>query len=104
MEYRRVRISQEYRRWGLGSGTAYYYYAIAKSDILSVERRRAAADQPFTNVLREAVEAVSRAGYPFLVLGGLASPLLGRPRWTHDIPFLGKPAPPPPSPHARPHA
>jgi Uncharacterised nucleotidyltransferase len=42
-------------------------------------------------VLREAVEAVSQAGYPFLVLGGLASTLVGRPRWTHDIDFLVRP-------------
>jgi Icc-related predicted phosphoesterase len=46
--------------------TAYYYCTIAKSDILSVSRREAAADQTFTNVLREAVKAVSQAGYPFL--------------------------------------
>jgi hypothetical protein len=73
------------------SGTAYYYCTIAKSDILSVKRRAAAADQTFTTVLREAVEAVSQAGYPFLVLGGLASALVGRPRWTHDIDFLVRP-------------
>src|SRR4029077_15616527 len=73
------------------SATAYYYCTIAKSDILSVRRREAAADQVFTNVLRDAVEAVSRAGYPFLVLGGLASALVGRPRWTHDIDFLVRP-------------
>ena len=73
------------------SGTAYYYCIIAKSDILSVKRREAAADQTFTNVLRDAVAAVSQAGYPFLVLGGLASALVGRPRWTHDIDFLVRP-------------
>jgi len=42
-------------------------------------------------VLREAVEAVDRAGYAFLVLGGLASSLVGRPRWTHDIDLLVRP-------------
>jgi len=73
------------------SATAYYYCTIAKSDILSVKQRAAAADQTFTKVLREAVDAVSRAGYPFLVLGGLASALVGRPRWTHDIDFLVRP-------------
>jgi len=41
--------------------------------------------------LREAVEAVGEAGYRFLVLGGLASSLVGRPRWTHDIDFLVRP-------------
>jgi hypothetical protein len=42
-------------------------------------------------VLRQAVETVGRAGFPFLVLGGLASSLVGRPRWTHDIDFLVRP-------------
>jgi hypothetical protein len=62
---------------------------IAKSDILEVGRAR--ADEVFTRVLREAVETVERAGFPFLVLGGLASSLVGRPRWTHDIDFLVRP-------------
>jgi len=63
--------------------------AIAKSDILRVERGQ--ADKVFAGVLREAVESVERAGLPFLVLGGLASALVGRPRWTHDIDFLVRP-------------
>jgi len=63
--------------------------AIAKSDILQVSRT--SADEAFTRVLREAVETVERAGIPFLVLGGLASSLVGRPRWTHDIDFLVRP-------------
>ncbi|TMC50095.1 MAG: nucleotidyltransferase family protein [Chloroflexi bacterium] len=75
----------------VASGTAYYNCTIAKRDILSVKRREAAADQAFTNVLRDAVQAISQAGYPFLVLGGLASALVGRPRWTHDIDVLVRP-------------
>ena len=62
---------------------------IGKSDILQV--RRTSADEAFARVLREAVETVDRAGIPFLVLGGLASSLVGRPRWTHDIDFLVRP-------------
>ncbi len=62
---------------------------IAKSDILRVGT--ASADAAFARVLREAVETVEQAGYPFLVLGGLASSLVGRPRWTHDIDFLVRP-------------
>jgi predicted nucleotidyltransferase len=64
---------------------------IAKSDILQVEQREAAADAAFSRVLRQAVETVEKAGYPFLVLGGVASSLVGRPRWTHDIDFLVRP-------------
>jgi predicted nucleotidyltransferase len=66
-----------------------YNFTIAKSDILQVER--ASADAAFSRVLREAVETVERAGLPFLVLGGIASSLVGRPRWTHDIDFLVRP-------------
>ena len=62
---------------------------IAKSDILQVERSR--ADKRFAEVLRDAVETVEQAGLAFLVLGGLASALVGRPRWTHDIDFLVRP-------------
>jgi predicted nucleotidyltransferase len=62
---------------------------IAKSDILQVGQAR--ADEAFVRVLREAVETVERAGYLFLVVGGLASTLVGRPRWTHDIDFLVRP-------------
>ena len=42
-------------------------------------------------MLREAVETVEASGYPYLVLGGLASSLVGRPRWTHDIDLLVRP-------------
>src|SRR5207249_11242151 len=38
-----------------------------------------------------AVDAIQTAGYPFLVLGGLASSLVGRPRWTHDIELMVRP-------------
>ena len=50
-----------------------------------------AAEAGFAAVLREAVDTVEKAGFPFLVLGGLASSLVGRPRWTHDIDFLVRP-------------
>ncbi|HEV3096156.1 MAG TPA: nucleotidyltransferase [Candidatus Dormibacteraeota bacterium] len=58
---------------------------------MKVRRQEADAEAAFASVLREAVEAVGEAGYRFLVLGGLASSLVGRPRWTHDIDFLVRP-------------
>ncbi len=64
---------------------------IVKSDILQVKPREAIDDATFASVLREAVETVEKAGFPFLVLGGLASSLVGRVRWTHDIDFLVRP-------------
>jgi predicted nucleotidyltransferase len=66
----------------------YTILAIAKSDIVKVKEDEAATDASFNTVLREAVATVERAGFRFLVLGGLASSLVGRPRWTHDIDFL----------------
>jgi predicted nucleotidyltransferase len=56
-----------------------------------LKEEAAAADAAFNRVLKEAVSTVEEAGYRFLVLGGLASSLVGRPRWTHDIDFLVRP-------------
>jgi predicted nucleotidyltransferase len=39
----------------------------------------------FLEVLTEAIAAVEGAKVPYLVIGGVASAALGRPRWTHDI-------------------
>lgn len=66
----------------------YTILAIAKSDIVKVKEEEAATDASFNTVLREAVATLEGAGFRFLVLGGLASSLVGRPRWTHDIDFL----------------
>jgi putative nucleotidyltransferase-like protein len=55
------------------------------------EIQEAERDATFRRVLRNAVEVLEQSGYPFLVLGGLASSLVGRPRWTHDIDFLVQP-------------
>jgi hypothetical protein len=68
-----------------------YNSTIPKSDIVKIRHDEAAADRAFGDVLREAVSTVEQAGYRFLVLGGLASSLVGRPRWTHDIDFLVRP-------------
>jgi predicted nucleotidyltransferase len=56
-----------------------------------VRQEEAAAETTFNGVLREAVETLEQAGLRFLVLGGLASSLVGRPRWTHDIDILVRP-------------
>jgi putative nucleotidyltransferase-like protein len=56
-----------------------------------VGQEAAASDAAFDRVLKDAVRAVEDAGIRFLVLGGLASSLVGRPRWTHDIDFLVRP-------------
>jgi hypothetical protein len=43
-------------------------------------------------VLAEAVEALDRAKLPYLLVGGLASSLLGRPRCSTDVDLLVRPA------------
>jgi predicted nucleotidyltransferase len=55
------------------------------------EGQEAERDVTFRRVLGEAVAVLEQSGYPFLVLGGLASSLVGRPRWTHDIDVLVQP-------------
>jgi predicted nucleotidyltransferase len=43
------------------------------------------------DVLDRALDVVRPLGVPFLVVGGLASSILGRPRWTRDIDLLFRP-------------
>src|SRR5437867_2120988 len=42
-------------------------------------------ERAFLDVLDEALAALERNDIPYLLIGGLASSALGRPRWTHDI-------------------
>jgi predicted nucleotidyltransferase len=44
----------------------------------------------FTEVLRDTVGLLDATGVPFLILGGIASSVHGRDRWTHDIDFFVK--------------
>ncbi|MDQ6884110.1 MAG: nucleotidyltransferase family protein [Candidatus Dormibacteraeota bacterium] len=71
-----------------------YNCTIGKRDsAVQTEARTTEAEEGprFHEVLTDALRAVEQAGFPFLVLGGLASSLVGRPRWTHDIDFLVMP-------------
>lgn len=45
----------------------------------------------FLAALDETIEALEREGVPYLLMGGIASACLGRPRWTHDIDLFVKP-------------
>ena len=43
-------------------------------------------DEPtFLGVLDEVLEALNADGVPYAMIGGLASTILGRTRWTHDL-------------------
>lgn len=70
------------------AGDSSYNSAIAKGDIVDVAQQIGTDDATFTEVLRETVEIGERTGFRFLVLGGLASSMVGRPRWTHDVDLL----------------
>jgi predicted nucleotidyltransferase len=42
-------------------------------------------------VAGEAIDAVERSGVPYAFIGGIASALHGRPRWTHDVDLFVRP-------------
>ena len=42
-------------------------------------------EETFSRILGEATCALSEANIPYVVIGGIASTVLGRPRWTHDL-------------------
>src|SRR5437899_191278 len=42
-------------------------------------------EEALLRALDESQEALEHGGVPFLVMGGIASAILGRPRWTRDI-------------------
>lgn len=50
--------------------------------------RPAFDEATFTDVLRRSAAALHDAGVDFLVMGGIASTVHGRDRWTHDIDFF----------------
>jgi predicted nucleotidyltransferase len=45
----------------------------------------------FVGVLREASAALDAEGVDYLLMGGVGSAAVGRPRWTHDIDFFVRP-------------
>jgi len=45
-------------------------------------------DDTFLSVLREAIEIMDEGRFPYLIFGGIASSVWGRPRETHDIDFF----------------
>lgn len=50
-----------------------------------------AEERVFLDVLRRAVSALDAAGLPYLWMGGIASAVHGRPRWTHDADVFVRP-------------
>jgi hypothetical protein len=50
-----------------------------------------ADDATFLRVLAETSEVLAGSGYPYAFMGGLASTVLGRERWTHDVDLIIRP-------------
>ena len=53
-----------------------------------VAGRSSIAEEVFVRVLSDGVRAIEDAGIPYVLIGGVGSATLGRPRWTHDIDVL----------------
>lgn len=56
-----------------------------------LEQSRDINEEVFLQILDEAVAAVEAEQIPYVLVGGLASAVLGRPRWTYDIDFFIRP-------------
>jgi predicted nucleotidyltransferase len=48
-------------------------------------------EQVFLEVVADALHAADQSGLPYLLVGGIASGILGRPRWTHDLDLFVRP-------------
>ena len=57
-----------------------------------ISEGREVTEEVTLRVLGEAEEALERECIPHMLMGGLASSAHGRPRWTHDIDVLVRPA------------
>jgi predicted nucleotidyltransferase len=48
-------------------------------------------EETFADVLRRSVRAIESASVPYVLIGGVGSAALGRPRWTYDVDVLVAP-------------
>ncbi len=48
-------------------------------------------EETFLRVAGEAIGAIERRNIPYAFIGGVASALYGRPRWTHDVDLFVRP-------------
>jgi hypothetical protein len=57
----------------------------------AADRQWEVSERALLEVLRSALAALERESVHVLVMGGIASAMYGRPRWTHDIDLLVRP-------------
>jgi len=62
----------------------------------AADRQWEVEEQALLDAIDQAVEVMEREGVPYVFMGGIASSVHGRPRWTHDVDLLVRPQ------HARP--
>jgi predicted nucleotidyltransferase len=48
-------------------------------------------EEVFLGVLGDVLHAADGSGFPYLLVGGIASGIMGRPRWTHDLDLFVRP-------------
>jgi predicted nucleotidyltransferase len=64
---------------------------VGKPVPLKAAETQVAPEDVFVGVLHEALGAIESAGIDYVLIGGVGSAALGRPRWTHDIDVLVAP-------------
>jgi predicted nucleotidyltransferase len=69
----------------------YGFHMAEAAALPGVAGRFSIEEEVFLRVLSDGVRAIEEAGIPYVIIGGVGSAALGRPRWTHDIDVLVSP-------------
>ena len=64
---------------------------MAQPALRGIDTSDPTAEAVFSEVLDKALRAIEAATIPYVLIGGVGSASLGRPRWTHDIDVLVAP-------------
>ncbi|HEX2240143.1 MAG TPA: nucleotidyl transferase AbiEii/AbiGii toxin family protein [Actinomycetota bacterium] len=67
------------------------YLERARGQIAFEAQERSVDEETFLSVVQQAIDAVEAAEIPYVMHGGLAVSIWGRPRWTHDLDLLVQP-------------
>ncbi len=67
------------------------YLERARDQIDFEAQEKSVDDATFMSVVEQAVDAIEAKEIPYVMHGGLAASIWGRPRWTHDLDLLVKP-------------
>lgn len=67
------------------------YLERARDQIEFESQEQSVDEDTFRRVVGAAIEAIERHDIPYVMHGGLAASVWGRPRWTHDLDLLVQP-------------